>query len=133
MILKRKKKSAWPILEFVTLRSKFVTLRSKFVTLIFPDFGGRKWSSKSGWNILTKPHVLDWNFFQGPLEIFYWLYEHVQGIWKVRSTKLMVAIKHLIHRKSLKIFIKKDTKKKFLKFAQSHNTFLNIQISDFQE
>ena len=29
------KKSAWPILEFVTLRSKFVTL-------ISPDFGGRK-------------------------------------------------------------------------------------------
>ena len=30
-----------------------------------------KWSSKSGWNILTKPHFLGWNFFfQRPLENF---------------------------------------------------------------
>ena len=28
--------------------------------------GGKKWSSKSGWNILTNPHFLGWNFFKGP-------------------------------------------------------------------
>ena len=28
----------------------------------------KKWSSKSGWNILTKPHFWIWNFFQRPLD-----------------------------------------------------------------
>ena len=32
----------------------------------------KAWSSKSIWNILTKPYVLSWNFFQRPLENVLW-------------------------------------------------------------
>ena len=55
----------------------------------------KKWSSKSGQNILTKPHILSWNFFFKSLQkIFCKFYEHIQGIWEVRLTYFFASVKN---------------------------------------
>ena len=49
---------------------------------------------KWGWDILTKSHCLNWNFFfQMLLKIFCRLYRHVQGIWKVQMILFFVSVK----------------------------------------
>ena len=50
--------------DHTTHQSDFMSRKLKKVEIL------KKWSSKSGWNILTKPHFLGWNFFQRPLENF---------------------------------------------------------------
>ena len=47
-------------------------------------------------NILTETPFLEWNFFfESLLKIFYGLYNHVQGIEKVRLVSLFTSVKKL--------------------------------------
>ena len=56
-----------------TVLTKFWYWRSRSLWKKFSSQNMRKkWNSKWDWNILTKPHVLSWNFFQSLLENFLW-------------------------------------------------------------
>ena len=73
--------------KFQKLNQDYMSGKVKKVEIL------KKWSSKSGWNILTKAHFWAETFFQMPLETFYELYENLQGIWRVRQTYLFTSVK----------------------------------------
>ena len=82
-------RSAWPILlpkykkrDHMTHQSDYMLGKVKKVEIF------KKWSLKWGWNILTKPHVLSWNFVFNVAKFrvsnFWWSYKKIDRFIRSR-------------------------------------------------